>query len=181
MSDKTSGLLAHNEDLERLTIKSIEDALAFLLEYKEFDAISITELCKKAGVSRTAFYSHFKTKEDVIDAVNLEVVHMVIEKEYTEFDSNTADYSFYMGIFTILEQRIDTMRIFVSKGFQYRPVYGFYLSMRLQHVSQEERQKKLVWFAALEGLIFDWLKDKDRKDKETVSRFCVEKLTLILF
>ena len=169
MSDKTSGLLAHNEDLERLTIKSIEDALAFLLEYKEFDAISITELCKKAGVSRTAFYSHFKTNEDVIDAVNLEVVHMVIEKEYTKFDSNTADYSFYMGIFTILEQRIDTMRIFVSKGFQYRPVYGFYLSM------------KLVWFAALEGLIFDWLKDKDRKDKETISRFCVEKLTPILF
>ena len=180
MGEKTSGLLAHNEDLERLTVKSIEDALAYLLENKEFEDISITELCRKAGVSRTAFYSHFHNKEDVIDSVNLEVVHTVIEKECTAFDKDTADFGFYHEIFTILEERMEIMRIYVSKGFQYRPVYGFYLSMRLQHIPQEERQKKLVWFAALEGLIFDWLKDKNRQDKDTISRFCVERLTPLL-
>lgn len=180
MAEKTVGLLAHNEDLEKLTVKSIEDALAYLLEKKDFDDITITELCKKAGVSRTAFYSHFKNKVDVVDHVNLEVVHMVIEKEYTKFDKDTADYSFYLEIFKILEERLDIMRIYVSKGFQYRPVYGLYLSMRLQHVSQNERQKKLSWFAALEGLIFDWLKDNSRQPIEEISRFCVEKLTPIL-
>lgn len=51
MSERFKGLIAHNEDLERLTVKSIQDALAYLLEKKDFDQISIIELCKKAGVS----------------------------------------------------------------------------------------------------------------------------------
>ena len=36
MSERFKGLIAHNEDLERLTVKSIQDALAYLLEKKDF-------------------------------------------------------------------------------------------------------------------------------------------------
>lgn len=180
MSERFKGLIAHNEDLERLTVKSIQDALAYLLEKKDFDQISIIELCKKAGVSRTSFYSHFKGKKDVVDSVNLEVVRTVIDNEDSYFDASKADVSFYEGIFSLLEERLDIMRIYVSNGFQYRPVYGYYLSLRLNHVSQTERQKRLAWFAALEGVIFDWLKDRNRASRQEISKFCYQRLTPIL-
>lgn len=180
MDKKLEGLKAHNQDLETLTIKSIEDAFALLLEKKNYEDISIKEICLKAGVSRTSFYAHFKNKKDVIDSVNLEVVNAVITSENIKFDKSIADKNFYMNIFSMLEERIRIMKIYVSKGFQYRPVYGFYLSLRLSHVSQAERQRKMAWFAALEGVIYDWLKDNKRQSKEEISEFCFKNLTPIL-
>lgn len=41
-------------------------ALLQLMQKKAFDRISITELCRKAGVSRMSFYRNFESKEDVL-------------------------------------------------------------------------------------------------------------------
>ena len=42
------------------------NALLVLMEKQEFSKITITELCKKAGVTRLTFYRHFESKEDVL-------------------------------------------------------------------------------------------------------------------
>ncbi len=42
------------------------NALLALMEKQEFNKITITELCKKAGVTRLTFYRHFESKEDVL-------------------------------------------------------------------------------------------------------------------
>ena len=44
----------------------IVTALLKLMQKKAFDRISITELCRKAGVSRMSFYRYFESKEDVL-------------------------------------------------------------------------------------------------------------------
>ena len=44
----------------------IVTALLQLMQKKAFDRISITELCRKAGVSRMSFYRYFESKEDVL-------------------------------------------------------------------------------------------------------------------
>lgn len=46
--------------------KCIVDALLLLMNEKEFDNISITEICNKAGVSRMAYYRNYYTKKDII-------------------------------------------------------------------------------------------------------------------
>ena len=49
-----------------LVKKCIVDALLILMNEKEFDDISITEICNKAGVSRMAYYRNYYTKKDII-------------------------------------------------------------------------------------------------------------------
>ena len=46
--------------------KQISDALFDLMEGKSYTQISISEVCKKAGVSRQTFYSLFKSKDNVV-------------------------------------------------------------------------------------------------------------------
>lgn len=46
--------------------KQISDSLFALMECKDYTQISISELCKKAGVSRQTFYSLFKSKDNVV-------------------------------------------------------------------------------------------------------------------
>ena len=44
----------------------IADALLSLMQEKPYDAISVSELCRCAGVSRQTFYSLYQSKENVV-------------------------------------------------------------------------------------------------------------------
>lgn len=46
--------------------KHIENALLKLMKKHEYERISITDICKEAGVSRTTFYHHFSKADDVL-------------------------------------------------------------------------------------------------------------------
>lgn len=70
----------------------IETALLDLMARKPFDAITITDITKKAGVARLTFYRHYESKEQVI----LEYYNSIFEKYFEEnfisekFDLNEA-------------------------------------------------------------------------------------------
>lgn len=44
----------------------MEDALLQLMKVKEFSAITVTDICEKAGISRLTFYRNFEIKEDIL-------------------------------------------------------------------------------------------------------------------
>ena len=55
-----------NKEANRLTKECLITALMELLESKELDRITVAELTRKAGVSRTAFYSNYDSIQDVL-------------------------------------------------------------------------------------------------------------------
>ena len=56
----------NNNSQNRIAKESMFIALMILMEKKSFKKISITELTKKAGVSRMAFYRNYTQMEDII-------------------------------------------------------------------------------------------------------------------
>lgn len=54
------------KDSITLAKKCITDALILLMNEKDFDKISITEICDKAGVSRMTYYRNYYNKKDII-------------------------------------------------------------------------------------------------------------------
>lgn len=56
----------YNDSQNKITKESIFTALMILMEQKNFKEISITEITKKAGVSRMAFYRNYNLKEDIL-------------------------------------------------------------------------------------------------------------------
>lgn len=49
------------------TQERLQNALLELLDTKELKAITVKEICDKAGISRNAFYQHYGYKEDLFD------------------------------------------------------------------------------------------------------------------
>ena len=49
------------------TQERLQNALLELLEEKELKAVTVKEICDKAGISRNAFYQHYGYKEDLYD------------------------------------------------------------------------------------------------------------------
>lgn len=78
-------LTKSNQESKFLTKEALETALIQLLEEKTMAQITISELVAKAGVSRNAFYRHFKTKEDIF-AERLSRSLNQILKGLTQFD-----------------------------------------------------------------------------------------------
>lgn len=56
----------------------MDEALLLLLENKDYDRITVKELCEKAGVNRTTFYLHYESMNDLLE----ETVAM-INKRFT--------------------------------------------------------------------------------------------------
>ena len=55
-----------NEGRNAYVIEHIIDALLKLLREKPIKEISISELCKQAGIGRASFYRNFNSKEDIL-------------------------------------------------------------------------------------------------------------------
>lgn len=69
-----------NKEANQITRESIETALLYLLEKKEMRHISISELVRKAGVSRNAFYRNYKSKEEILELAYERTSNAVVEK-----------------------------------------------------------------------------------------------------
>lgn len=73
-------LYRSNKESNQLTRESIEVALLFLLEKKDMTQISISELVRKAGVSRNAFYRNYKSKEEILELAYERTSHQLMDK-----------------------------------------------------------------------------------------------------
>ncbi|MBR2909581.1 MAG: TetR/AcrR family transcriptional regulator C-terminal domain-containing protein [Clostridia bacterium] len=66
------------------TAKLMNTAFLYLLEKKEYDKITVKEICEKAGVNRSTFYLHYETMEDLlletIDNLNREFIDCFEDK-----------------------------------------------------------------------------------------------------
>ena len=49
------------------TAVRMDEALFILLEKKDFEYITVKEICEKAGVNRSTFYLHYETVGDLLD------------------------------------------------------------------------------------------------------------------
>ncbi len=55
-----------NESKYFNTAVKMDEALLSLLEKKEFDYITVKEICEKAGVNRSTFYLHYENTADLL-------------------------------------------------------------------------------------------------------------------
>lgn len=49
-----------------LTKRLLQDGLLRLLEEKELERISVTELCREAGINRATFYNHYSSPQELL-------------------------------------------------------------------------------------------------------------------
>ena len=81
ISEKSlENLRKSNQESNFLTREAIETALLQLLEKKDLAKISISELVKRAGVSRAAFYRNYDSKEEILESVFKRSVHNIMEQ-----------------------------------------------------------------------------------------------------
>ncbi|SDF16617.1 regulatory protein, tetR family [Fontibacillus panacisegetis] len=110
---RLEGLRLSNEESNRITRSSIESALVLLMKDQTFEEITITGIVKRAGVSRTAYYRNYKSKEDILQSTMKEIVDKIVTAMNLHHPIRNS-YEYWLALFQTLEQHMDCLRIILK-------------------------------------------------------------------
>lgn len=97
----------------------IGDAIIELMKTKELKKIKISAVVKKAGVSRTTFYKHYNTLEDVLyDYTNEIVAEYTLQRKESFKTNSLYDYDTILFTFHFFDQYADFFKV-IAKNNMY--------------------------------------------------------------
>ncbi len=76
---------------QQKTRKAIFDAFRALLERKRYDHITVKDIIDEANIGRTTFYSHFETKDLMLDAMCEDLFSHIFERDPCPFGGKDDD------------------------------------------------------------------------------------------
>ena len=86
------------------TDEIIKETLAiFLNEKYELNSVTVTDLIKKAGISRSSFYTHYDSINDLVESIQNETLE-VLSSDITYFQNINDIYNYIDKIFEILKK-----------------------------------------------------------------------------
>lgn len=83
-----------NNRRRKASRNKIEAAFMELLQHNELNKISVTELCRSAGVNRTTFYANYLDIYDLADAVQKRLEEQVAGLYQEEREQNCDSYDY---------------------------------------------------------------------------------------
>ena len=84
------------------TDRKIHNAFIRLLSRKDFSDISVTALCRIAGVNRSTFYAHYANTHELAEQIQREIVELFFKEMRAKgyFEDETSAYSNSVRFFT---------------------------------------------------------------------------------
>lgn len=170
--DRLSGLRRHSEELNKLVIESLQGALLQLVVKMPYDSITVTELCRKAGVSRMAFYGNFNSKDDILQKIVTDLQNELFMRIGSPFRQEVT-YQWYLDMFRYIAEKVDVLKAFFCAGHQ-----GKYLELVnariLRHKGMQARDsyQRLLWSGGIVNAVVYWLSNDMAETPEQMASFC---------
>jgi AcrR family transcriptional regulator len=185
-----------NESKYFNTAIKMDEALITLLEKKDFEYITIKEICEAAGVNRSTFYLHYENTSDLLK----ETTHYIIDKHlaYYEIDKErislqfegrkhedllfiTDEYLTPYLTFTKNNQRLFKVSIKQFHSMHMDEVYGkmfehiFSPILARFGVPEAERHYMMKFYlTGVFAIIMEWLKNNCSDDIKTITRIITD-------
>ena len=181
-----------NESKYFNTAIKMDEALITLLEKKDFEYITIKEICDTAEVNRSTFYLHYENTSDLLK----ETTRYIIDKHlaYYEIDQKrislqfetckreellfiTDEYLVPYLKFIKDNQRLFKVSIKQFNSFNMNEVYGrmfehiFNPILERFHVPEKERAYVMKFYlTGVFAIVMEWIDKNCSDDMETVTR-----------
>ena len=146
------------------TASLMDEALLLLLEEKDFERITIKELCEKAGVNRSTFYLHYENMNDLLDEtismINKRFVDSLASVEIIDLCKEVLTTEKYLRPYLTLIKENKRAYIVIRKKENlfntktaYKGLYQSIFSPALTNFGVEEKDKKYVFAFYMQGTI----------------------------
>jgi len=174
------------------TATKMDLALISLLEKKSFEYITVSEICKKAGVNRSTFYLHYETVGDLLSettryllndflsyfsadvksvAFNLneceeEDLIFVCDKYLTPYLTYIKDHKDVFGTALSRNKTLGFEKVY-KRMFEsiFDPILG-----KFDYPNEDRKYVMMYYLNGITAIINEWLKEKCEKPISDVSR-----------
>lgn len=172
--DRFSGLRRHSEEVNKLAVESLQGALLLLIVKKPYERITITELCRKAGVSRMAFYGNFQSKDDIFFQIITDIHSELIAKVGSPF-RQTFSERWYVEMFRFALEKSNILQPIFAAGYSDKYLkFVNSMVMNRSTFSDEEKYIALLWVGAIINATVQWLTSGTKETPEQMASYCVK-------
>ena len=159
----------------RITRESIATALLLLMEEKDYEKITISEITEKAGVSRMAYYRNYKDKDDIL--VNfLRELSLSVSDAFA-INEDTDLYSIIKGISEFFKANVNLI-FAISKTGRITSLFNdarkWLTSYFPELASDEEARNLYIYHSGGVISVFEnWFRDgMDKSPEEIADMIC---------
>ena len=151
----------------------IEDALIEISECGRYANVTISELCKKAGVGRPTFYRHFTSKEDVIRSRMNKIFECFLQTlaeigfdvvTVEQVNITTLEHWRRNASFLRLARFSDLKRIIFSEADQEIER----LSTLLKVYAEMDPYMRAFRHWGMKGVMLEWIKEDMKKEPQDI-------------
>ena len=149
----------------------MNEALILLLEKKDWEFITVTEICKKAGVNRSTFYLHYETMDDLL----YETIEMIGRRFNEAFSNEKLDIQGKdkKGLFFVDDQHLIPYLNFIKENKRvYKLIHKKPHIFKKQYTSQE-------WYEQLFYKILDKYGVAEDEKEYVFAYFCFGLVALV--
>jgi AcrR family transcriptional regulator len=171
-----------NNDLQNQIAKeSIFTALMILMEQKNFKEISITELTKRAGVSRMAFYRNYNQMENIITLYLMEYLEdyskqLLNKKKFNNYESALLYFSCFRKqeklLFNLIHSNLTNL-IFES-SVEYFHTFSKNIVCEKPCSSEKQRYHAEFIVGGLYKVLIEWAKNGMAESDQDMAGFVNE-------
>ena len=171
--EQRNALRLSNEESNKLTRECIESALVLLMNDREFSEISITDIIRRAGVSRSAYYRNYSSKEDILT----NVFHKAAETIVSALSDSLTQKNMQKSYLTIFEKVLEG-KVFFEIIDKANMIYTFQSTLNEKYISfveektAEEYYRVLYWIGSILNVIFGWMHRDYKESPEEMARIC---------
>lgn len=148
----------------------IEKVFIEMLQAEELDKIKVSDICKRAGVNRTTFYSNYDDIYALADSIRtgLEAQISEIYKEEISKKYNSNDFE---KLFRHIQNNQVFYRTYFKLGFDNNyKIVQFDHALAAQHFGNKHIEYHCEFFrAAITGIIKMWLKNGCKESPEEMA------------
>lgn len=158
--DKHRVLRQNNQEANAFTKQCIESALISLMSEKSFDAISITDITRRAGVSRTAYYRNYTSKEDILSGFMQNINHTIgdILKRYNAI---TETKQSWLALLEAVRSFAPQYKLLLEAGFGEKLIIEYAATMNetTQDGDWNRYYSNMYWAGAIYSVISAWIRN----------------------
>ncbi len=170
--NKLKGLKQYAFELNEEIKNSLKKALIILMNEMDYENISITLLCNKAGVSRTAFYNNFQTKNDLLKEIVIDLNTKLLIKVGSPYRKNTS-YDWYVKFFFLVKENSNELKLIFNAGFINKYLYMLNeMVLKDKNIPIEKKYQRLIWSGGIANALVYWINNNLKEDIYQMAEYC---------
>ena len=166
LNQNIDGLKKSNEEINKLTRESIQEALTLLMSSQDLNSISVTDIANKAGVSRSAYYKNYQFKEEIIRDF-LKRVYDTIMADVLLDELNDNPYKTFYSIFTAIKDNLKLIEQLIQAKLKY-PIHYLWKGKNNNYTKLEIFTLN-CFEVSFTHLVKEWVEDKTTVSIEDIA------------